>query len=62
MLPFSNRFSKTLRSAQPTHLGEAVSSRINSFNTVLLFPEKEAKSVSSASQKTTLCSNLGEAD
>jgi hypothetical protein len=28
----------------------------------LLFPEKEAKSVSSASQKTMGCLNLGEAD
>jgi hypothetical protein len=36
--------------------------RTNWFKVVLLFPEKEAKSISSASQKTLPYSKLGEAD
>jgi hypothetical protein len=37
-------------------------SKTNSLSRAFLFPEKEAKSVSSSSQKTTLFPNLGEAD
>jgi hypothetical protein len=53
------RLSHTYNSAKPT---QGVWGRAPSKSDTLLFPEKEAKSVCSASQKSNTYPNLGEAD
>jgi hypothetical protein len=52
----------TQTSAKPTQGVWGRAPKENTVKSILLFPEKEAKSVCSASQKTIGYPNLGEAD